>query len=152
VVGDLMPPRTVAVGKSSLVWVPFFGQVFWLGGNIIIDRARAHKAVAVMQASSEAITRERKSLWVFPEGTRSQGRGLQAFKKGAFYAAITSGAPVVMICVGQYQDKTTGWLGRREPVAVRILPPVETTGMTKADIRGLMAHCHQQMADTIASL
>src|SRR5690554_4858179 len=152
VMGDLLPPRTVAVGKSSLVWVPFFGQVFWLGGNIIIDRARAHKAVAVMQASSEAITRERKSLWVFPEGTRSQGRGLQAFKKGAFYAAITSGAPVVMICVGQYQDKTTGWLGRREPVAVRILPPVETTGMTKADIRGLMAHCHQQMADTIASL
>jgi 1-acyl-sn-glycerol-3-phosphate acyltransferase len=152
VVGDLMPPRTVTVGKSSLVWTPFFGQVFWLGGNIILNRARSHKAVAAMRATSEAISRDRKSLWVFPEGTRSRGRGLQPFKKGAFHAAVSSGAPITMICVSQYQDKTTGWSGRREPVAVKILPPVETTGMTTADIPELMARCHQQMADTIATL
>jgi len=68
--GDLLPPRTVAVGKSSLVWVPFFGQVFWLGGNIILNRGRSRKAVAVMEATSEAINQQRKSIWVFPEGDR----------------------------------------------------------------------------------
>ena len=68
VMGDLLPPRTVTVGKSSLIWIPFFGQVFWLGGNVILNRGRSHKAVAVMQATSEAISRDRKSLWVFPEG------------------------------------------------------------------------------------
>jgi 1-acyl-sn-glycerol-3-phosphate acyltransferase len=152
VVGDLMPPRTVTVGKSSLVWTPFFGQVFWLGGNIILNRAHSRKAVAIMQATSEAITRDRKSLWVFPEGTRSRGRGLQAFKKGAFHVAITSGAPIVMICVEQYQAQHVGWSGRRKSVSVRILPPVETKDMAATDIRELMARCHQQMADTIASL
>lgn len=152
VVGDLMPPRTVTVGKSSLVWTPFFGQVFWLGGNIILNRARSHKAVAAMRATSEAIARDRKSLWVFPEGTRSRGRSLQPFKKGAFHAAVSSGAPIVMICACQYQDKTIDWSGRREPVAVKILPPVETAGMTTADIPELMARCHQQMSETIASL
>ncbi|MEE3169281.1 MAG: 1-acyl-sn-glycerol-3-phosphate acyltransferase, partial [Pseudomonadota bacterium] len=55
VMGDLLPPRTVTVGKSSLVWVPFFGQVFWLGGNVILNRKRSKKAVALMQATSQAI-------------------------------------------------------------------------------------------------
>jgi 1-acyl-sn-glycerol-3-phosphate acyltransferase len=41
--GMLLPPRTVTVGKSALVWVPFFGQVFWLGGNVILDRGRSHR-------------------------------------------------------------------------------------------------------------
>ncbi len=152
VVGDLLPPRTVTVGKSSLVWIPFFGQVFWLGGNVILNRARSHKAVAVMQATSEAIVRDQKSLWVFPEGTRSQGRGLQKFKKGAFHAAVASGAPITLVCARQYQDKTLGWGGQREPVPVRILPPIETAGMTTADIPELMARCHNLMAETIADL
>src|SRR5690554_776052 len=29
---------TVTVGKKSLKWVPFFGQLYWLSGNILIDR------------------------------------------------------------------------------------------------------------------
>jgi 1-acyl-sn-glycerol-3-phosphate acyltransferase len=152
VMGDLLPPRTVTVGKSSLIWVPFFGQVFWLGGNVILNRGRSHKAVAVMQATSEAVSRDRKSLWVFPEGTRSRGRGLQPFKKGAFHAAIASGAPITMVCASQYYDRTLGWSGRREPVAIRVLPPVETAGLTIADIPQLMAQCHQQMEAAIADL
>jgi len=152
VMGDLLPPRTVTVGKSSLIWVPFFGQVFWLGGNVILNRGRSHKAIAVMQATSEAISRDRKSLWVFPEGTRSRGRGLQSFKKGAFHAAIASGAPITMVCASQYYDRTLGWSGRREPVAIRILPPVETAGLKAEDIPQLMARCREQMEAAITSL
>lgn len=152
VMGDLLPPRTVTVGKSSLVWVPFFGQVFWLGGNVILNRGRSQKAVAAMQATSSAIARDRKSLWVFPEGTRSRGRGLQGFKKGAFHAAVASGAPITMVCAQEYRDEARGWRGRRESVAIRILPPVETEGLTVEDIPQLIARCHRQMAQTIASL
>ena len=150
--GDLLPPRTVAVGKSSLVWVPFFGQVFWLGGNIILNRGRSRKAVAVMEATSEAINQQRKSIWLFPEGTRNRGRGLGSFKKGAFHTAIAAGAPITMVCAGEYHGKTRGWSGRREPVPMRILPPVETQGLTSADIPELIARCHQQMSEAIAGL
>ena len=152
VMGDLLPPRTVVVGKSALVWIPFFGQVFWLGGNVILNRARSNKAVAAMRATSNAISQDNKSLWVFPEGTRSRGRGLQSFKKGAFHAAITTGAPITMLCTSTYEDKVVGWTGRREAVRIRILPPVETTGMTAADIPKLMEECHQTMEATINSL
>ncbi|MGC8120331.1 lysophospholipid acyltransferase family protein [Marinobacter sp. VGCF2001] len=152
VVGDLMPSRGVAVGKSSLLWVPVFGQVFWLGGNIILNRGRATKAVATMQSTSDAITRERKSIWVFPEGTRSRGRGLGSFKKGAFHMAIAAGAPITMVCAGEYHGKSSGWTGRREPVPVRILPPIETEGMSREDVPELMQRCHEQMEEAIAGL
>ena len=152
ILGGLLPPRTVTVGKSALVWVPFFGQVFWLGGNVILDRSRSNKAVAAMRATSNAIRHDRKSLWVFPEGTRSRGRGLQTFKKGAFHAAVAAGAPITMVCASQYQDKTIGWSGRREPVAIQVLPPVETAGLTTDDIPQLVRDCHAAMAATIDSL
>jgi len=152
VLGGLLPPRTVTVGKKALIWVPFFGQVFWLGGNVIIDRSRSNKAVAVMRATANAISKERKSLWVFPEGTRSRGRGLQRFKKGAFHAAVAAGAPITMVCVSQYYDRTIGWSGRREPVAIKVLPPVETAGLTADDIPRLISECHATMAATIDSL
>lgn len=152
VFADLLPPRTVTVGKAALAWVPFFGQVFWLGGNVMINRARSLKAVAVMQATSDAITVDRKSVWVFPEGTRSRGRGLQSFKKGAFYAAIASGVPITMICASPYDSSITGFLGRRKPVSVRILPAIETRGLTNADIPELIARCHDEMQKAISGM
>jgi len=152
VMGDLLPPRTVTVGKSALIWIPFFGQIFWLGGNVILNRSRSRKAIAVMQATSDALIRDHKSLWIFPEGTRSHGQGLQKFKKGAFHAAITSGAPITMVCVAEYQNRTLGWSGRRETVPVKVLPPIETTGMSTDEIPQLMARCRKQMEETIAEL
>lgn len=152
IMGDLLPPRTVAVGKAALAWVPFFGQVFWLGGNVMIDRSRSHKAIAVMQATTEAIRQDRKSVWIFPEGTRSQGRGLQPFKKGAFYAAIAAAAPITMVVAAPYDPGRRGPGGRREPVPVRILPPVETEGLTNGDIPALIERCQQEMQATLDEL
>lgn len=152
VMGDLLPPRTVTVGKSALAWLPFFGQVFWLGGNIMINRAKSGRAVAVMQTTSNAITRDRKSLWVFPEGTRSHGRGLQPFKKGAFYVAVAAEAPITLVCASPYDSRTSGLLGRRQPVTVQILPPVETAGLTNADIPDLVERCRNQMQQAVNAL
>lgn len=147
--GDLLPPRTVAVGKASLRWIPFFGQVFWLGGNILINRRRSSRAVAVIQTTAAAMTRERKSIWIFPEGTRSHGGALQPFKKGAFHAAVAADAPITMVCAEGYRSQTEGALARRRPVRLRVLPPVETRGLTPDDIPDLMARCHQQMREAI---
>lgn len=149
---DMLPPRTVAIGKASLRWIPFFGQVFWLGGNVLINRSRSSRAVAVIQTAAAAMTRERKSLWIFPEGTRSRGKDLQPFKKGAFHAAVAARVPVTMVCAAAYGTEAEGWLGRRRPVRLRVLPPIETANLTPDDIPDLMARCHQQMREAIGEL
>lgn len=149
---DMLPPRTVAIGKASLRWIPFFGQVFWLGGNVLINRSRSSRAVAVIQTAASAMTRERKSLWIFPEGTRSHGKDLQPFKKGAFHAAVAAGVPVTMVCAAAYRSDTEGALGRRRPVRLRVLPPIETANLTADDVPALMTRCHSQMRQAIGEL
>ncbi|PAV27129.1 1-acyl-sn-glycerol-3-phosphate acyltransferase [Tamilnaduibacter salinus] len=151
VMGNLLPPRTVTVGKSSLRWLPFFGQMFWLGGNVLVNRRKGSKAVAVINATAEAMRRDGKSVWIFPEGTRSHGKGLRAFRKGAFHAAVAAGVPITMVCVSEYQGATGH--GRGEPpVRVRVLPPVDTAGMTADDVPSLLDACHARMKQTIDDL
>jgi len=40
----MVMPRTVSVGKKSLIWVPFFGILYWATGNIFLDRDNRSKA------------------------------------------------------------------------------------------------------------
>ena len=42
---------------------------------------------------------------MFPEGTRSKGRGLIPFKTGAFHTAIAAKVPLVPIVCSSYADK-----------------------------------------------
>ena len=48
VLGRVVPERTVSIGKKSLKWVPFFGQLYWLAGNVLIDRGNAQQAKQAM--------------------------------------------------------------------------------------------------------
>ncbi|MFE8070901.1 1-acylglycerol-3-phosphate O-acyltransferase [Marinobacteraceae bacterium S3BR75-40.1] len=151
VLGGVIPRRTVAVGKSSLRWLPLFGQMFWLGGNVLINRRRGSAAAAAIDATARAMNRDRKSVWIFPEGTRNRGQGLLPFKKGAFHAAIAAGAPITMVCVSEYQG-ARGHGGRAAPVRIRVLPPVETRGMTAQDVPTLMAACQERMRAVIDNI
>jgi len=148
ILGGLLPRRTVTVGKSSLRWLPFFGQMFWLGGNVLINRGKGRQAISALKATSEAMQRDGKSVWIFPEGTRSRGRGLQPFKKGAFHAAVAAGVPITMICVSEYGAGSTP-AGR---VRVRVLPEIATQGLAEDQVPGLMAACREAMRATIADL
>ena len=52
----------------------------------------------------------------------------------------------------EYADEAVGWTGRRESVSIRILPPIETEGLTAEDIPELIERCHRKMSETIATL
>jgi 1-acyl-sn-glycerol-3-phosphate acyltransferase len=41
VFGLTVPKRTVSLGKKSLKWIPLFGQLYWLAGNVLVDRGNA---------------------------------------------------------------------------------------------------------------
>jgi 1-acyl-sn-glycerol-3-phosphate acyltransferase len=47
-VSSAVTPKVVTVGKKSLAWMPLFGQLYWLTGNILIDRANRSKAVGTI--------------------------------------------------------------------------------------------------------
>lgn len=145
VFGTVVPHRTVCIAKKSLKWVPLFGQLFWLAGNVLIDRGNAHKARRAMLTTTDTLQHKDTSIWVFPEGTRNLGKGLLPFKKGAFHMAIAAGVPIVQVCVSNYVTHMQLNRWNSGDVLIRSLPPIPTYGMTSDDIPTLMQACQAQM-------
>ena len=152
ILGNIVPPRTVCIGKKSLKWVPFFGQLFWLAGNVLIDRGNPLRARLSIRQTTETLQHKDTSIWVFPEGTRNKGKGLLPFKRGAFQMAIDAGVPIVPVCVSTYvrDMQLNAWNSGR--VMIRALPAIATTGMTSDDIAQLIERCHGQMQTCIEQM
>lgn len=147
-----MPANTVSIGKKSLKWIPFFGQIYWLSGNILIDRGHGGRARSTISQAARAITKRQLSILLFPEGTRSYGRGLLPFKTGAARTALAAKVPLVPICVSNLHHKVNLNRWNNGVLLIEILPPVNTSGYTVEQARELMDECHQLMAAKIAEL
>lgn len=152
VLGRLVPPRTVTLGKKSLKWIPLFGQIYWLAGNVLINRGNAVQAKQAMLTTTDTLQHRDTSIWVFAEGTRNLGQGLLPFKKGAFQMAINAGVPIIPLCASTYKQgmRLNRW--RSGTVKVRSLPPIATAGLSLEDMPALMARCRAEMQECIQAL
>lgn len=149
---NIVQPPTVTVGKKSLVWIPFFGLLYWLTGNLLIDRNNRAKAHNTISQVVTAFQKRKVSFWMFPEGTRSRGRGLLPFKTGAFHAAVAAGVPIIPVCVSNTHGKIKLNRWSNGLVIVEMLPPVDTSAYGKDQVRALATHCRELMANRIAEL
>lgn len=152
ILGSVVPRRTVTIGKTSLRWIPIFGQIYWLAGNVLIERGNAAKAKAAMLKTTDTLQHKDTSIWVFVEGTRNLGNGLLPFKKGAFQMAIAAGVPIVPICCSNYRRTMRLNRWRSGPLRIRALPPISTAGMTLDDMPELMERCRGLMVECIYAL
>jgi 1-acyl-sn-glycerol-3-phosphate acyltransferase len=152
VVGSIVPKRTVSVGKKSLKWVPLFGQLYWLAGNVLVDRGNPRKAMEAMAITKEALTTKNTSIWFFAEGTRNNGKNMLPFKKGAFVTAINAGVPIVPICCSSYLNGFDLNKLDNGTARMRVLPAISTEGYTIENAKELMVSIHSTMMDTIKEL
>lgn len=104
--GCMFPKYCSVTAKKSLKRMPFLGWFMSLSGTVFIDRANSTNARHAMAEASEEITREKQSVYMFPEGTRSYAKEpmLLPFKKGAFHLAVQAGVPIVPVVVANYSD------------------------------------------------
>ncbi|MEZ9600139.1 MULTISPECIES: 1-acylglycerol-3-phosphate O-acyltransferase [Vibrio] len=150
-ISSAVTPKVVTVGKKSLAWMPLFGQLYWLTGNILIDRANRSKAVGTIDQVVTSLKESDVSVWMFPEGTRSRGRGLLPFKTGAFHAAIGAGLPIIpIVCSSTGGVKLNRW--NNGHVIVEMLPPISTEGYDKSNVRQLANLAREQMAAKLEEL
>ncbi|CAV20008.1 1-acyl-sn-glycerol-3-phosphate acyltransferase [Vibrio atlanticus] len=150
-ISSAVTPKVVTVGKKSLAWMPLFGQLYWLTGNILIDRANRSKAVGTIDQVVTSLKESDVSVWMFPEGTRSRGRGLLPFKTGAFHAAIGAGLPIIpIVCSSTGGVKLNRW--NNGHVIVEMLPPISTEDYDKSNVRQLANLAREQMAAKLEEL
>jgi 1-acyl-sn-glycerol-3-phosphate acyltransferase len=140
------------LAKKSLKWIPFFGQMYWLTGNILIDRRNSSKAMNTIALTAKKIQEKQLSVWLFPEGTRSNGRGLLPFKTGAFRTAIQANVPVVPICASNMHGTVNLNRWNNGKMIIEMLDPIVISEQHKDNIRDLVNDTHRQMADKIAAL
>ncbi|NQZ93787.1 MAG: 1-acylglycerol-3-phosphate O-acyltransferase [Moritella sp.] len=145
-------PGTVSVGKKSLVWVPIFGFVYWLSGNILIDRNNKNKAFGTISAVADRIRKGHLSVWMFAEGTRSRGRGLLPFKTGAFHTAIQAEVPIVPVCCSNTHNKIKLNRWDNGEVIIEIMAPIPTVGLERSAVRKLSTDVHAIMKKRIDEL
>lgn len=51
-------PGVVTIGKKSLKWIPIFGQIYWLSGNIMIDRKNSGRARNTLDIAANRIAKK----------------------------------------------------------------------------------------------
>jgi 1-acyl-sn-glycerol-3-phosphate acyltransferase len=127
--GQIIPPKTVAVGKKELWYIPLFGFLFFIAGNLLINRKDRTQSIEVMKSLKNKIHRERINVIIFPEGTRNRNAsaGFLPFKRGAFHLAIAANLPIVPIVCGPVNHVL------KRPGAflyMKVLPPIQLSEMT----------------------
>ncbi|MDO9183190.1 MAG: 1-acylglycerol-3-phosphate O-acyltransferase [Bacteriovorax sp.] len=150
--GFTLPEKTVTIGKKSIIFIPFFGQFFWLSGNILIDRKNKKKAFEAMDVAANAIKEKKISVWIMPEGTRSRGRGLLPFKKGPFITAIKAQVPIVPIAISTYTSNLKIGKWKAGKILIQVLPPISTIGLTPTDANAIKDQAYELMKKTIFEL
>lgn len=147
-----LPFKTVTLGKKDLIWIPIFGVFYWLSGNIMIDRKNKKRAWESLNKVKDELLEKKKSIWILPEGTRSRGRGLLPFKRGAFVTAINAGVPLVPVCFSSYHGKIDLNQTPSCRIRIKVLEPIDTKKLTAEDAERLADDCHQLMKAQIAEL
>lgn len=91
-------PRPVRfVAKSELRRIPFLGWYIAAMGMAFVER-RAIRGKGMVEAMA-GLLRSGSDVIAFPEGTRSRDGAIGEFRRGAFQAAIDTGAPVVPLAI-----------------------------------------------------
>ena len=95
----LFPFRTAFFIKRSLLRIPFVGYGMRLAGFIPVDRGGRLDSARESVLAASRVLDSGVNISTFPEGTRSRNGVLLPFKKGPFYLAMESGAPVVPVSI-----------------------------------------------------
>jgi 1-acyl-sn-glycerol-3-phosphate acyltransferase len=124
------------IAKESLGSFPFIGWHLRRTGHVLVRRD--NPGPQVFKQLGE-LMRQRRSLIVFPEGTRSADGRVQRFRTGIFRLAIESGYTIVPVAVhGTRQVMRKGRLATGPGwVSLEMFDPVETTQLTLDGARAL---------------
>jgi 1-acyl-sn-glycerol-3-phosphate acyltransferase len=127
VVLPLLPGRSSVLLKQELMSVPILGKAMRLAKFVPVARGhRRDAAQASVEAAADAL-RSGLHILVYPEGTRSLDGRLSAFKKGPFFLAQETQAPIIPIALSGTQTMMRKGSNAIVPglARIQVLPAIE---------------------------
>jgi 1-acyl-sn-glycerol-3-phosphate acyltransferase len=123
----LLPPEAHAcfAAKRVLFHIPFFGRAIKRTGSVEVDRENGKQSM--LRLRDQFIGAGKKSLILFPEGTRSPKGTVTPFKKGAFVLARDAEARLLPIFMSGTADvmPVAKVVPRPGTVEIRVMAPIE---------------------------
>jgi 1-acyl-sn-glycerol-3-phosphate acyltransferase len=137
------------VAKIELALIPVINMWILLLGGQFINRKNLRKSVRTISKGGEKV-KGGGVMIIFPEGTRSKGRGLLPFKAGSLRLATESGSPIVPVAIaGSYEVLEQKGLVQRVPVSITFCPIIETKDLPPEERRQVLA---DRVRDAIANV
>lgn len=140
----VQPMRFLA--KAEIKYIPVFGYMVKMLG-IMVDRKSKESREKSYRYMVEAV-KKGESLFLYPEGTRNRTpEPLKEFKDGAFKVAVMAQVPIAVqtIVSARALNPATGYQLYPGKVEVYWSTPIETTGLTPADIPMLKEKVRNEM-------
>ena len=134
------------LAKEELEKIPLLSRWMKLLGCVFVQRDDVRASVRALN-DAPAIVESGRSFIIFPEGTRYKGEegGAGEFKAGAFRIAVKTETPVVPVAISGARGLFEAHGNRTTPgtVRIRVLPPIQTAGMSRAEQKELPAAVRQ---------
>lgn len=154
VLGKIFQPGYTVTAKKALKYLPFLGWFMIASRTFFLDRAKGEKARKVLDNALLSLKENDRSLFMFPEGTRSATKKLDMlpFKKGAFHLAKQAKIPVIPVAVQNY---STLFLSRDKifktgEIVIEVMEPEPTDQLeTKEDVDELALLVRNKMLKSI---
>jgi 1-acyl-sn-glycerol-3-phosphate acyltransferase len=99
----VLPGQCSALLKKSLMRIPLLGTAMRMAKFVPVERGSVREAAQASVAAAGEALRSGLHIVIFAEGTRSKDGRLAAFKRGPFYLATDTGAPIVPIVISGTQ-------------------------------------------------
>ena len=132
------PARVIV--KRFVFRIPVLGLGMRFSGYVPLDREGAGAGRRSIARAAQLVKEKGYSFLIYPEGTRSFDGKLLPFRRGGFFLALESGAPIVPVSVkGTYELMPRGkWRVRKGPVKITLHEPIAVTGYTQDTMAELM--------------
>ena len=127
---SLIPGRTSAFMKRSLMNLPILGTGFRQGDFIAVDRSGSPAAAQESVAAARRVLAKGVHMTTFVEGTRSPDGRMLPFKKGPFFLAMGSGAPCIPVSNHGTESIMAKGSLRMHPGMAHVVfhPPIDPAG------------------------
>jgi len=145
-----LPFQFRILAKKELWPIAFIGWYLDRSGQIPIDTANPHATMSSLGVGVKAL-RGGTSLFVFPEGGRTETGKMKPFLSGAAYLAIRAQVPLVPIALTGVYDLLPIHTRHFYPseLALSVGEPIETKGMTPRQTEELSARLRTAIGELL---
>jgi 1-acyl-sn-glycerol-3-phosphate acyltransferase len=99
----VLPGQCSVLLKKELMRIPLLGTAMRMAKFVPVERGSRRDAAQTSVSAAAAALRSGLHILIFAEGTRSKDGRLAGFKRGPFYLAMETGAPIVPIAISGTQ-------------------------------------------------